>query len=175
MGNAIEALVHGDPLLDLFLVIGIGVVVGKIRIARVELGSVTGVLVAGLVFGHFVAELPTASHNIGFMFGMAGLIFFIGFLPKVLRIDLVEEVHKLESKDWVKRGRRDPDEYLRLVETPSIRAYRVEENRPVLGNPYSEIDFSLPGDIQRIKREGEVFVPTPETTLQVAGGVIMRF
>ncbi len=56
-----------NPVVPLFLILGIGLIVGKIRIAGVELGGVTGVLFVGLVFGHYGFRLPSGSVNLGFI------------------------------------------------------------------------------------------------------------
>jgi putative transport protein len=47
--------------------LGFGLLLAGLRVAGVALGSVTGVLVAGLVVGHIGLSIPTASHNIGFL------------------------------------------------------------------------------------------------------------
>jgi putative transport protein len=54
-------------ILNLFLILGLGLLIGKIRIGGVELGSVTGVLFGGLVAGHLGLPIPSASHDIGFV------------------------------------------------------------------------------------------------------------
>jgi putative transport protein len=65
MRAVFDVLLSGDPLLDLFLVIGLGILVGRIRVGGIELGSTTGVLIVGLLFGHMGAVLPTTSHSVG--------------------------------------------------------------------------------------------------------------
>jgi putative transport protein len=269
MPEVIRVIIEGDPVINMFLILGLGLLMGKIRVGGIELGSVTGVLLVGLVAGHLGWEIPTASHSIGFIlfiyavgvqagpqffgafrrdgakylilavttavsamalavffskllgldtgypagmlagaltssptlvaardamsqgvslpdgmtksgvldnisaayaityvFGLAGLILFVGFLPKVLRIDLAKEAQALESEDWVTKGGRDPDEYLRMAEKPTIRAYRVEKD-DVLGKTFDSMDYTLPGDVQRIKRNNEVFSPVESTELEI--------
>ncbi len=56
-----------NPVVPLFVILGIGLIVGKIRIAGVQLGGVTGVLFVGLVFGHYGFRLSTGSLNLGFI------------------------------------------------------------------------------------------------------------
>ncbi|MGB0257645.1 MAG: hypothetical protein ACPGES_03225, partial [Coraliomargarita sp.] len=46
-------LFNSNTLLMIFTLIGLGLLVGKIKIGPVELGSTTGVLLIGLLFGHF--------------------------------------------------------------------------------------------------------------------------
>lgn len=58
----------------LFLIIGIGYMLGNIRIGSISVGHVTGVLLAGMLFGHIgVAESPGAAS-----FGFALFIFSVG-------------------------------------------------------------------------------------------------
>ena len=60
-------LLEANPVLVLFLILGLGLLVGEIRVAGVQLGGVTGVLFTGLFVGHFGLVIPTASHAIGFL------------------------------------------------------------------------------------------------------------
>jgi AspT/YidE/YbjL antiporter-like protein len=56
-----------NPVAGLFLILGAGLVIGKIRIAGVELGGVTGVLFVGLAFGHFGFAFEGPTNNVGFI------------------------------------------------------------------------------------------------------------
>jgi putative transport protein len=56
-----------NPVGLLFLVIGIGYLIGKIRIASFDLGPVTGVLFAGLVFGHLGYTMSSTVQTLGFV------------------------------------------------------------------------------------------------------------
>ena len=67
MLDAVLAFVQLHPVVNLFLILGAGVVIGKIRIGSIDIGPVTGVLVIGLVSGHFGFPVPTAALNIGFI------------------------------------------------------------------------------------------------------------
>ena len=83
----LRTLLSGNPILLLFAVIGVGYILGKIKIAGIQLGSTSGVLLTGLLFGHLGFEL-TASNAATFGFilfiytvGMqAGPSFFSAFL-----------------------------------------------------------------------------------------------
>jgi putative transport protein len=66
MQNILEFLGQ-NPVVPLFVILGLGLLVGKIRIAGVEIGGVTGVLFLGLAFGHYGFRLPPASVNLGFI------------------------------------------------------------------------------------------------------------
>ena len=56
-----------QPVFNLFLILGGGLLAGKTRIGDIEIGSVTGVLFVGLIVGHLGLPIPKASHDIGFI------------------------------------------------------------------------------------------------------------
>ena len=68
-------LLKDRPEILLFLVIGIGYLIGKIKIKGFELSSAGGVLFAALFFGHYGYELPKIIETIGFIF----FIYSVGF------------------------------------------------------------------------------------------------
>ncbi len=70
----IYTLLRDNWLLLLFLVIGLGYLVGNIRIAGTPVGPTIGVLLAGLLFGHYGL---TVSQAVG-SFGFALFIFSVG-------------------------------------------------------------------------------------------------
>jgi len=59
-------LISENVILLLFMVLAIGFLVGKIRIAGIKAGSTIGVLLAGLVFGHFGFSIDPVIGSIGF-------------------------------------------------------------------------------------------------------------
>jgi putative transport protein len=67
METAILSFIQSHPVVNLFLILGAGVVVGKIKIGNIDIGSVTGVLFIGLIAGHFGFPVPTAALNMGFI------------------------------------------------------------------------------------------------------------
>ncbi len=69
------ALLHDQPVVLLFLVIGLGYLIGKIHVKGFELGAAGGVLFAALAFGHFGYEIPAFIETIGFVF----FIYSVGF------------------------------------------------------------------------------------------------
>jgi putative transport protein len=75
---------RGNPALVLFLVLGFGLLLGRVRIAGVELGGITGVLLVGLLAGNRGLDIPVSSHNIGFMI----FIYCVGMQagPEVVRV-----------------------------------------------------------------------------------------
>ena len=46
-------LAHQNVTLLLFLVIGIGYLIGNFKVGGISAGNTTGVLLAGMLFGHF--------------------------------------------------------------------------------------------------------------------------
>jgi putative transport protein len=80
------------PVDLMFLVIGIGCLVGKIRIGSFDFGPVTGVLFAGLVFGYFGYEMSPTVQTLGFILFIfsvgvqAGPKFFSGLRYMTLAI-----------------------------------------------------------------------------------------
>lgn len=80
----VTELLGSNPLLVLFLLLGGGLLVGRIRVAGVELGSVTGVLLVGLLIGNRGLEIPVSSHSIGFTL----FIYCVGMQagPEVVRV-----------------------------------------------------------------------------------------
>jgi putative transport protein len=67
-------LFANSPLILIFMVLGLGLLVGHIKIGSTQLGSTIGVLLVGLVFGHFGF---TINEMVG-TFGFALFIFSVG-------------------------------------------------------------------------------------------------
>ena len=67
-------LAHKNVTLLLFLVIGIGYLIGNLKIGGISVGNTTGVLLAGMLFGHFgFPDVPGAA-----TFGFSLFIFSVG-------------------------------------------------------------------------------------------------
>ncbi len=66
---------HAQPVLTLFLILGIGYLIGGIRIGSFSLGPVAGVLFAGLFLGHFDFRMSAGAQAVGF----ALFIFSVGY------------------------------------------------------------------------------------------------
>ena len=58
---------RSNPVALLFAVLGLGYLVGKTKIRGFEIGSVTGVLFVGLVFGHFGFDFDPTVQSMGFV------------------------------------------------------------------------------------------------------------
>lgn len=63
----LSQLLHANPYLVFFLVLGLGYLIGKVKIRGFEFGPVAGVLFVGLIFGHYGYGGETPAQSIGFM------------------------------------------------------------------------------------------------------------
>lgn len=68
-------ILQAQPVLTLFLIIGMGYLIGGIRIASFSFGPVAGVLFAGLFLGHFGFRMSPGAQALGF----ALFIFSVGY------------------------------------------------------------------------------------------------
>ncbi|ARN72693.1 TrkA C-terminal domain-containing protein [Oceanicoccus sagamiensis] len=69
------SVLHEQPVLALFLIIGIGYLIGAIRIGTFSLGPVAGVLFAGIFLGNFDFKMDPGAQSVGF----ALFIFSVGY------------------------------------------------------------------------------------------------
>jgi putative transport protein len=68
-------ILQNQPVLTLFLILGMGYLIGHIRVGSFSLGPVAGVLFAGLFFGHFGFTMSAGAQSVGF----ALFIFSVGY------------------------------------------------------------------------------------------------
>lgn len=68
-------ILRAQPVLTLFLILGMGYLIGAIRIGSFSLGPVAGVLFAGLFLGHFDFRMSAGAQSVGF----ALFIFSVGY------------------------------------------------------------------------------------------------
>lgn len=68
-------LLRAQPVLTLFLILGIGYLIGNIRVGSFSFGPVAGVLFAGLFFGNFDFRISPGAQA----FGFALFIFSVGY------------------------------------------------------------------------------------------------
>jgi putative transport protein len=116
--------------------------------------------------GMDVEEIRTninSAYAITYIFGLVGLILVIRLLPGMLKINLADEAIKLE--------REDSEGGPKSVFSPSdivVRAFRLESEEHA-GRTLEEIYKASPYQftIQKIRRDGELFVPSLETVLQI--------
>lgn len=75
LGELFFTFLHAHRDIAFFLVLGIGYLIGNIRIGSFSLGSVAGVLFAGLFFGYYGFRINPAAQMVGF----ALFIFSVGY------------------------------------------------------------------------------------------------
>ena len=68
-------ILQNQPVLTLFLILGMGYLIGNFRIGSFSLGPVAGVLFAGLFFGHYGFTMSPGAQSVGF----ALFIFSVGY------------------------------------------------------------------------------------------------
>ena len=88
--DVISLLENSDSML-IFAVLGLGLLVARLKILGIPLGSTAGILLAALLFGYWGFELTLASESLGFMLFIfcvgieAGPNFFSTFLQDGVR------------------------------------------------------------------------------------------
>jgi AspT/YidE/YbjL antiporter-like protein len=65
---------RGQPTLTLFLVLGLGYLLGRLRVGRMDLGAVSGTLLVAIVLGRFGFKITPGAQAVGF----ALFIFAVG-------------------------------------------------------------------------------------------------
>jgi putative transport protein len=83
--NRIIDTLHAQPVLTLFLILGVGYLIGGLRIGSFSLGPVAGVLFAGLFLGHFDFRMPPGAQAVGF----ALFIFSVGYQAGPRFLDVI--------------------------------------------------------------------------------------
>ena len=68
-------ILQNQPVLTLFVILGMGYLIGNVRAGSFSLGPVAGVLFAGLFFGHFGFRMTAGAQSVGF----ALFIFSVGY------------------------------------------------------------------------------------------------
>jgi len=75
INQSILPFLHEHLDLSFFLVLGLGYLIGNLRLGSVALGSVAGVLFAGLIFGYFGFTISGSAQMVGFSL----FIFSVGY------------------------------------------------------------------------------------------------
>ena len=75
MLDSLHTFLLGQPVLVFFLTLSLGYLVGNIRVFGISLGSVGGVLLAGLFFGHLGFSMNPGMQTMGFVL----FIFCVGY------------------------------------------------------------------------------------------------
>lgn len=106
-----------------------------------------------------------------YVVGLIGLLLVLRYLPIALKFDPREEAQKLA------RSRGPGSERRRNVRTPILRAYELlpEAKNEAVGKTLREFGmFQRSGLIvERIKRDGELLEPTPDTVMQIGDKVAL--
>jgi putative transport protein len=83
--NRIIDILHVQPVLTLFLILGVGYLIGGLRISSFSLGPVAGVLFAGLFLGHFDFRMSPGAQAMGFSL----FIFSVGYQAGPRFLDVI--------------------------------------------------------------------------------------
>jgi putative transport protein len=75
MYEQVAQFLHSQPVLVFFLVLSLGYLFGRFEVWGISLGAAGGVLLAGLLFGHFGFDMYPAIQTLGF----AIFIFCVGY------------------------------------------------------------------------------------------------
>lgn len=107
----------------------------------------------------------TTSYAITYVFGMVGLLLFIRFVPRLLRVDLAAEAARIGRSRRV--GGPGPSGAAEASKMIIVRAYRIDSDDVAgntLGQLHARTDWRLL--VQRIKRGGEILEPAPDVIVQ---------
>lgn len=125
---------------------------------NIAIGLLTGALTStpGLAAAIDYTGSPLASigYGVGYPFGVIGVILFIRFLPKILRVSLTKSEEEYNSKI--------SDEFPEV-----LRQNFVVENDNIVGKSIGElrIRFMTKAVVSRVVHKGIAKTPTPETIL----------
>lgn len=106
----------------------------------------------------------SVGYAITYVVGLLALLALIQLLPRLLRIDLAGSAREVATERGIMDGRR------RTIRTPIIRAYKISaaSAEKIGGRTLREIgiweQFGL--SVDRIKRDGELFIPDSETVIR---------
>ena len=107
------------------------------------------------------SPLASIGYGIGYPFGVIGVIIFVSLLPRILRVNLLEEEKKYKKE--------------MLEGYPEIlKKYFIVENENVIGKSFKELNirFMTKAVISRIMHNGKVIVPNP--TIILSKGDIIK-
>jgi putative transport protein len=161
--TATGAAVAFTRALDLDLGIGAGLLAGALTstptLVAAQDAAAQGLSLPAGISADRVLDNISAAYAITYLFGMGGLIMTVGFLPRLLRMDVAQEALRY-SMGGALFGRGAGS-----IEKVSVRAYRVEKP-DLVGREFGDRTYEVAAEIQRIKRLGEVFSPSGDTALE---------
>lgn len=107
-----------------------------------------------------------------YVFGTAGLILFVKFIPRIMRIDLKKEARKLEEEMSGGTAETERPELFSWYKRLNLRAYRVT-NENVTGKTVGELEAMFQGmvAVEKMKRQNQIIEPEPDTVIK-SGDVV---
>src|SRR5467141_3449023 len=180
------------PEMGVYLAVGLGYLIGRLKIRGVGLGVVTGSLLGGILIGDFFhVPVSDQAKSIVFLLFLFGIGYSVGprffqnlkgdgwgwavlgvfwccssLGPKLLRFDLRAESKKVEASLGIQRSKLGVYSAWRPI---GFRAYTIPEGGPAVGKTVAEAEQSVSGArlfIERIRRKGEIFSPVGTTVLE---------
>lgn len=148
-------ILHQSETLALFVCIALGYWLGNLSIGRLQLGAGGGVLLVGIVFGHYGFQANP-------IVGTVGLMMLIKLMPSWLRIDMPAEALAFARE----RGYDDAPS-ASSGQRPVTRIYEIAEDEFV-GSRIRDLSEALREDevALRIKRGEEMFEPDADFVIE---------
>ncbi len=166
--TGIGVTVAAAQLLDLDRGLSAGMLAGSLTSSPTLAGAQGAVVRMTDALGPEGRDAMIAQISVGYaityVVGLLTVLAIIQLLPKLIGLNLAESARAVAIERGMMEGRR------RTARTPIIRAYRVTPKaaEDLAGRTLREIgmyeQFGL--SVDRIKRDGELFIPDSETVLQ---------
>jgi len=119
-----------------------------------------------------ISRIPVA-YAITYLFGTIGTGWVLAFLgPRMLGTNIAEACKQYE-RDVLKGASKDGD-YISAWRARELRAYRVREDGAAVGKSRIALEEMAEGErifVERLRRDGEIVIPTDETIL-MAGDIV---
>ncbi|MCB1838863.1 MAG: hypothetical protein H6858_05880 [Rhodospirillales bacterium] len=109
----------------------------------------------------------SVAYSLTYLFGIAGLLLFIKYIPRIFKIDLVAEAHKIAPT-------RHSTRFINEHNLPMVRTYKIEPKSKFVGKTIHQIQettqqyFTVLG----IRRSGKIIDVDRETTLLEEGDIV---
>jgi putative transport protein len=113
----------------------------------------------------------SVGYAITYVVGLLGLLAVIQLLPRLLGMQLADAAREIAIERGMLEGRR------RTIRTPILRAYIItpETAEKLDGRTLRELGMyeRIGLSVERIKRDGEIFIPDSETVIQEGDAVAL--
>jgi len=110
-------------------------------------------------------ENITVGYALTYVFGTAGLILLVNYLPRALGVDLKREAKLLAREKGIREGQGDGGAEASL---PLLRAYEIRDERFAGASIREQLgDRASRVVVQAIKRDGRLIEHNPDTVLQL--------